>query len=175
MANFLQKFQSIEDYNASEHQYPNISLVEGEGLIWEAEEPEPDVLLNGSKIKWNVTDGVNRTSVDYPSISFADAQTLINALNDDRNYTVTATASYNDGGKNNFTNVNCYFDSIDLESAEIFIADVNVKIVALNLFNNSRAAAGYNAVTVNVERSDQATATWEINYTIEETGQDEAL
>lgn len=37
MAKFLQKFASIEDYNASEHQYPNISLVEGEGLIWKAE------------------------------------------------------------------------------------------------------------------------------------------
>lgn len=175
MAQFIQKFTSREDYNASEHQYPNISLVEGEGLIWTAEEPEPDVLLNGSKIKWNVTDGVNRTSVDYPSISFADAQTLINALNDDRNYTVTATASYNDGGKNNFTNVNCYFDNITEQDAEIWIADVDVKIVTLNLFNNTKAAAGYNAVTVNVERSDQATATWEINYTIEEASQDEPL
>lgn len=38
MGNFIQKFTSMEDYNASEHQYPNISLVEGEGLIWNAEE-----------------------------------------------------------------------------------------------------------------------------------------
>lgn len=35
--NYIQKFESMEDYNASEHQYPNISLVEGEGLIWTAE------------------------------------------------------------------------------------------------------------------------------------------
>lgn len=167
MAQFIQKFASIEDYNADEHQYPNISLVEGEGLIWTAEEPEPDVLLNGSKIKWNVIDGISRTSVDYPSISFADAQALINALNDDRNYTVTATGSYNDGGKNNFTDVQCSFENIDGESAELFIENEGIKIVTLNLFSNTRAAA-YNAVRVNVERSDQARATWEINYTIEE-------
>lgn len=130
------------------------------------ESPEPDVLLNANKIKWNVTDGQNRSSVDYPSISFADAQTLINALNDDRNYTVTATASYNDGGKNNFTDVECSFDNITEQDAEIWIADVGVKIVTLNLFSNSKAPA-YNAVEINVERSDISTATWEINYTIE--------
>lgn len=163
--NYIQKFTDAREYENAEHQYPNISLVEGEGLIWTAEEPEPDVLLNGSKIKWNVTDGVNRTSVDYPSISFADAQTLINALNDDRNYTVTATASYNDGVKNNFTDVNCYFDNITGQDAEIWIADYGIKIVTLNLFSNTRVAV-YNAVTVNVGRSDYPTATWEINYTI---------
>ena len=38
MAQFIQKFESMEDYNASEHQYPNISLVGGDGLIWTAEE-----------------------------------------------------------------------------------------------------------------------------------------
>lgn len=169
-AKFIQKFESIEEYNDNEHQYPNISLVEGEGLIWEAEEPEqePNVLLNGSKIKWNVTDGVNRTSVDYPSISFADAQTLINALNDPKNYTVTATGSYNDGGKNNFTDVQCSFENITEQEAEIFIENEGIKIVTLNLFSNTKSPAPvYNAVTVNVERSDQPTATWEINYTIE--------
>lgn len=166
MAQFIQKFESMEDYNASEHQYPNISLVEGEGLIWTAEKPEPDVLLNGSKIKWNVTDGVSRSSVDYPSISFADAQTLMNALNNPKDYTVTATGSYNDGGKNNFTDVQCSFENITEQDAEIFIENVGVKIVTLHLFSNTRAAA-YNAVRINVERSNQARATWEINYTIE--------
>ena len=38
MGNFIQKFASMDDYNVSEHQYPNISLVEGEGLVWTAEE-----------------------------------------------------------------------------------------------------------------------------------------
>lgn len=166
MAQFIQKFPDAEAYENAEHQYPNISLIEGEGLIWTAENPEPDVLLNGSKIKWNVTDGVDRSSVDYPSISFADAQTLINALNDDRNYTVTATASYNDGGKNNFTDVECSFDNITEQEAEIWLADAGVKIVTLSLFSNTKSPA-YNAVTVNVERSDQPAAVWEINYTIE--------
>lgn len=165
--NYIQKFTDAEAYENAEHQYPNISLVGGEGLIWTAEEPEPDVLLNGSKIKWNVTDGQNRTSVDYPSIKFADAQTLMNALNDSKNYTVTATASYNDGGKNNFTDVNCYFDNITKADAEIWIENEGIKIVTLNLFSNTKAAA-YNAVRINVERSDKSKATWEINYTIGE-------
>ena len=43
MAEFIQKFESMEDYNASEHQYPNISLVEGEGLIWTAEGNKYDI------------------------------------------------------------------------------------------------------------------------------------
>lgn len=167
MAQFIQKFANRRDYEESEHQYPNVSLLEdGEGLVYTMEQPEPDVLLNANKIKWNVTDGQNRTSVDYPSISFADAQTLINALNNPKYYTVTATASYNDGGKNNFTNVQCSFENITEQDAEIWIENEGIKIVTLSLFNNSRSAA-YNAVRVNVERSDQATATWEINYTIE--------
>lgn len=38
MAQFIQKFPDAEAYENAEHQYPNISLVEGEGLIWTAEE-----------------------------------------------------------------------------------------------------------------------------------------
>lgn len=37
MADFIQKFEDAEAYENAEHQYPNISLVEGEGLIWTAE------------------------------------------------------------------------------------------------------------------------------------------
>lgn len=45
MAQFIQKFASMEDYNGAEHQYPNISLVEGEGLIWTAEEEKYDISI----------------------------------------------------------------------------------------------------------------------------------
>ena len=168
MANFIQKFTSMGDYNADEHQYPNISLVEGEGLIWTAEEPEPDVLLNGSKIKWNVTDGVNRTSVDYPSISFADAQTLINALNDSKNYNVTATASYNDGGKNNFTDVECWLEAVETNEITAYfnIGKDNVTICNISLFSSAKAPV-YDGVEIVVSKSTYPTATWEINYTIE--------
>lgn len=166
MAQFIQKFADRREYEASEHQYPNVSLIEDEGLVYTIESPEPDVLLDANKIKWNVTDGQNRTSVDYPSISFADAHTLINALNNPKDYNVTATASYNDGGKNNFTDVECSFDNITEQNAEIWIADVGVKIVTISLFSNTRAPL-YNAVQINVERSDEPAATWEISYTIE--------
>lgn len=37
MAQFIQKFTDAKAYENAEHQYPNISLVEGEGLIWTAE------------------------------------------------------------------------------------------------------------------------------------------
>lgn len=173
-AKFLQKFTDAKAYNAAEHQYPNISLVEGEGLIWTAEEPEPDVLLNGSKIKWNVTDGGNKTSIDYPSISFSDAQTLINALNDTKSYTVTATASFNDGGKNNFTDVECWLEAVsNNELTAYFNIDKDeVTICNISLFSNAKSPA-FNAVEIVVSKSSYPTATWEINYTIEEASQDD--
>ena len=46
MAQFIQKFANRRDYEASEHQYPNVSLIEDEGLVYTMENPEPDVLLN---------------------------------------------------------------------------------------------------------------------------------
>lgn len=61
--NYIQKFNSIEEYNASEHQYPNISLVEGEGLIWNAENPDKaTILFSDSEIKWTIDD---RSQWDY--------------------------------------------------------------------------------------------------------------
>lgn len=170
MANFIQKFESIEDYNASEHQYPNISLVEGEGLIWEAEEPEPNVLLNGSKIKWNVTDGQDRTSVDYPSISFADAQTLINALNDPKNYTVTATINFNYQDKTVLENAEVVFDARE-SNFEVYAVNGKdqIWVADISLFSNTKSPAlVYNAVLIDVNNDGNwATAKWEINYTIE--------
>ena len=161
MANFIQKFADMHGYIDAEHQYPNISLVEGEGLIWEAEaqEPEPDVLLNGSKIKWNVTDGQERTSVDYPSISFEDAQTLINALNNGDE--VSATGWYDDG-KSREENVEFTFNG---STDEIGISVNKIAVATVYLFGNTKAPV-LNAVGIGVSKADNPNASWEINYVI---------
>lgn len=170
MANFIQKFADARDYEGAEHQYPNISLVEGEGLIWTAEEPEPDVLLNGSKIKWNVTDGVDRTSVDYPSISVNDAQTLINALNNDKDYTVTATGSYNyDDGK----------DGVSIENGEVTWELDNSGSPIFSILDPNNTKTSYSMCIIELTKEGEVqifvakyggTATWEINYTITPNG-----
>ena len=87
MAEYIQKFNSLEAYNAAEHDYPNISLVEGEGLIWEAESPEPDetylfeynndawhLLIDRDIIDLNIT-SVN--SEEYPDVSASAIQSFI--------------------------------------------------------------------------------------------------
>lgn len=164
MANFIQKFVDMQEYNDEEHQYPNISLVEGEGLIWEAESPEPDVLLNAKKIRWNVTDGQERTSVDYPSISFEDAQTLINALNNGAE--LVATGWYDNNGKS-FTGEVTY--ELDNSGFPIFgIINPNndsvYNVCILNLYNNAKAPA-YNATAIVVSKYG-GNARWEITYEI---------
>ena len=168
MAQFIQKFANRRDYEASEHQYPNVSLIEDEGLEYQWEQPEPDVLLNANKIKWNVTDGQSRTSVDYPSISFADAQTLINALNNPNDYTVTATINFNYNDKTVLENAEVEFNT---RESNFVVYAVNGKnqiwVADISLFNNSRSAA-YNAVLIDVDNDGNwKTAKWEINYTIE--------
>lgn len=165
MAQFIQKFADMQEYNDAEHQYPNISLVEGEGLVWEAEaQQEPDVLLNARKIKWNVTDGQERTSVDYPSISFTDAQTLINALNNGDE--LVATGWYVNGGKS-FSGEVTY--SLDNSGFPIFgIINPNndsvYNVCYLSLYNNAKAPA-YNAARIVVTKYG-GNAKWEINYEI---------
>lgn len=169
MALFIQKFADMQEYNDAEHQYPNISLVDGEGLVWEAESTEPDVLLNARKIRWNVTDGQERTSVDYPSISFEDAQTLINALNDSKNYTVTATINFNYQDKTVLENAECWLEAVSSSelTAYFSITDKdNFTICNISLFSNARAPI-YNAVEIAMSKSTYPTAVWEINYTIE--------
>lgn len=168
MAQFIQKFANRRDYEASEHQYPNVSLIEDEGLVYTMESPEPDVLLNANKIKWNVTDGQNRSSLDYPSISFADAQTLINALNNPKDYNVTATINFNYQDKTVLENAECWFKVVS--SSEIqayFNIDKNeTTICNIGLFSSTKSPA-YNAATVSVGNAMYRNATWEINYTIE--------
>ena len=162
--NYIQKFTDAEAYENAEHQYPNISLVEGEGLIWTAEEPEPDVLLNGSKIRWNVTDGEERTSVDYPSISFEDAQTLINALNNGDE--LVATGWYVNGGKSFSGEVTYKLDNSGFPIFGIINPnnDMVYNVCYLSLYNNAKAPA-YNAAAIVVVKYG-GSAKWEINYEI---------
>lgn len=164
MANFIQKFVDMQEYIDNEHQYPNISLVEGEGLIWEAEAPEPDVLLNGSKIKWNVTDGQERTSVDYPSISFEDAQTLINALNNGAE--VSATGWYDDGAKSFTGEVTYNLDNSGFPTFGIINPDSDsvYNVCYLSLYNNAKAPA-YNAARIVVVKYG-GSARWGFTYEI---------
>lgn len=159
MANFIQKFVDMQEYNDGEHQYPNISLVEGEGLIWEAEAPEPDVLLNANKIRWNVTDGEERTSVDYPSISFEAAQTIINSLNNGDE--VSATGWYDDG-KSREENVEFTFNG---STNEFGIYADKISVAAVFLFTNTKAPVP-NAVAIGVSKADNPNARWEITYEI---------
>lgn len=159
MANFIQKFVDMQEYNDEEHQYPNISLVEGEGLIWEAGAQEPDVLLNGNKIKWNVTDGEERTSVDYPSISFEAAQTIINSLNNGDE--VSATGWYDDG-KSREENVEFTFNG---STNEFGIYADKISVATVYLFANTKAPVP-NAVGIGVSKADNPNASWEITYEI---------
>lgn len=164
MANFIQKFADMQEYNDADHQYPNISLVDGEGLVWVEEAPEPDVLLNARKIRWNVTDGQERTSVDYPSISFEDAQTLINALNNGDE--LVATGWYDVNGKS-FTGEVTY--ELDGSGFPIFgIINPNndsvYNVCYVGLYNNAKAPA-YNAARIVVSKYG-GNARWEINYEI---------
>lgn len=164
MANFIQKFVDMQEYNDGEHQYPNISLVEGEGLIWNAGAQEPDVLLNAKKIRWNVTDGQERTSVDYPSISFDDAQTLINALNNGAE--LIATGWYDDGAKSFTGEVTYNLDNSGFPTFGIINPDSDMvyNVCYLSLYNNAKAPA-YNAARIVVVKYG-GSARWEITYEI---------
>lgn len=168
MANFIQKFADRREYEASEHQYPNVSLIEDEGLEYTMEQPEPDVLLDANRIKWNVTDGQNRTSVDYPSISFADAQTLINALNNPKDYNVTATINFNYADKTVLENAEVEFNTRESNFEVYAVNGKNqIWVADISLFSNTRAPL-YNAVLIDVDNDGNwKTAKWEISYTIE--------
>lgn len=39
MANFIQKFRYEREYNEAEHDYPNVSLIEDTGLVYQATDP----------------------------------------------------------------------------------------------------------------------------------------
>lgn len=164
-AKFLQKFDDMQEYNDAEHQYPNISLVDGEGLVWVAESPEPDVLLNARKIRWNVTDGQERTSVDYPSISFDDAQTLINALNNGDE--LVATGWFDDGEITIEDAMVTYrLDNNGFPIFSIFDSDSDssYNLCYVGLFTDAKAPA-YNATRIVVSKYG-GNARWGFTYEI---------
>lgn len=166
MADFIQKFNSLEAYNAAEHDYPNISLVEGEGLVWkaEAEAQEPDVLLNASEIKWNVTDEQERTSVDYPSISFADASNVISALNN--GYYAEATGWYDNGKTRENVDFTFVKGSNEFSITAAFGGE-DISVATVYLFTNAKAPVP-NAVGISVSKTTRPASTWYINYELKE-------
>lgn len=70
MAKYLQKFNSLEAYNEAEHDYPNVSLIDGEGLVYKAEdaclltETEAQMLENQAVIEDVVAAFNNRDTFD---------------------------------------------------------------------------------------------------------------
>ena len=115
MGNFIQKFASIEDYNADEHQYPNISLVEGEGLIWKAEaEMNYDISIAIGDKSYLECSVFSNESADRETSTF-DHPEWREGLNNlwsylsngselvDDNYTISCTTSKGDAETVNFT------------------------------------------------------------------------
>lgn len=114
MAQFIQKFASMEDYNAEEHQYPNISLVEGEGLIWTAEaEMNYDISISIGDKSYLECSVFSNESADRETSTF-DHPEWREGLNNlwsylssgsrlvDDNYTITYTNSKGDIETANF-------------------------------------------------------------------------
>lgn len=167
MAHNLRKFATMADYDNAELVYPAVSwIVSGDTLAYDKTEPqpEPDVLLNAKKIRWNVTDGQERTSVDYPSISFEDAQTLINALNNGAE--LVATGWYDDGAKSFTGEVTYNLDNSGFPTFGIINPDSDMvyNVCYLSLYNNAKAPA-YNAARIVVVKYG-GSARWEITYEI---------
>ena len=117
MGIFIQKFASIEDYNGAEHQYPNISLVEGEGLIWKAEaEMNYDISIAIGDKSYLECSVFSNESADRETSTF-DHPEWREGLNNlwsylssgsrlvDDNYTITYTNSNGDTETVNFTYV----------------------------------------------------------------------
>ena len=172
MAQFIQKFESMEDYNASEHQYPNISLVEGEGLIWTAENPDKEtILFNGSKIKWNI---------DNDSWDYTDG-----ALDIDLNSVVAFYAAVGDG---TVSTSNAWFEldgtrydaDVTLKGGDslrfsvILDPIISTKSAAPQVYYNFTIIDGRDAVEgLTIEEHSGQIAHWGLNYTIEEASQDD--
>lgn len=80
MSNYINKYNSVEAYEADEtKQYPNISLIEGEGLVWQ-KEGEPIVwnLGNGHfKSDW---DGKKSTLSDDINVDITEAQDILTSI-----------------------------------------------------------------------------------------------
>lgn len=112
-----------------------------------------------------MTDGQERTSVDYPSISFEDAQTLINALNNGAE--LVATGWYDDGeitiedAEVTYTLDNSGFPIFSIVDSD---SDSVYNVCYVSLYNNAKAPA-YNATAIVVSKYG-GNARWEITYEI---------
>lgn len=173
MAQFIQKFESMEDYNASEHQYPNISLVEGEGLIWTAENPKETILFNDSEIKWTLD------ANQYDTMKSG-------ALNIDLNAAVTF---YNAVVNGTVSTSNAWFEldgtrydaEVTLKGGGSLIFNVilkaitNTKSAVPQVYYHFTIIDGRDAVEgLIIEETGDKIAHWGLNYTIEEASQDES-
>lgn len=183
MANFIQKFEDAKDYNASEHQYPNISLVEGEGLIWTAENPNKEtILFNDSEIKWTLDD----YTYDYAESGALDVDieavnNLYIALVNPKDYGVsTSNAWYEWNGTRYDANVELKSGG-DAKSDNVefnIVLSVATRSAAPQLYykftlsDYSRTSGRYENVVV--EEMESRIAHWGLNYTIEEASQDES-
>ena len=165
MANFINKYKDQSQMLADKtKQYPNVYMVEGQGVTFTAECP---VLLDDSIIRWDYKDGTSEmTSEDTGTISLEAATALIEALSDETK-TVTATLSYYESQSlGSFSNVAITY-SLDNSGHPTFsFTDPSnssnvIRVCFINISNGG-------AARVTVLKMSDATATWEIGYTIEE-------
>lgn len=182
--NYIQKFADAREYENAEHQYPNISLVGGEGLIWTAEEPaRATILFNGSEIKWTLDD---RSDWDYAKYGELDidleaVNNLYFALANPKDYGVsTSNAWYEWNGARYDANVDLKSGG-DAKSDDVefdIILSVATRSAAPQLYytftlsDYSQTAGRYNNVVIS-EKNGQ-NATWGLNYTIGAPSQDES-
>lgn len=177
MANFIQKFTDAREYENAEHQYPNISLVEGEGLIWTAEEPaRATILFNGSEIKWTLDD---RSDWDYAKYGELDID--LEALNDfyvalanPKDYSIsTSNVWFEWNGTRYDATVEVKSGDAKSDNFEFnIILSVATRSAVPQLYytfvlsDYSQTAGHYNNVVIN-EKNGQI-AHWGLNYTIGE-------
>lgn len=163
MANFINKYKDQSDMVADKtKQYPNVYMVEGQGVTFTAECP---VLFDGSRIRWQYKDGTaEMTSEDTDTISLKAATALIGALSYDTK-TVTATmVSYNSQTLGSFNDVEMTY-ALDKSGHPTFSftdpsnANNVIRVCFIDITNG--------AARVFVQKMSDATATWEITYTIE--------
>lgn len=162
MANYINKYSDRKEYNNdTSKNYPNVSLIEGEGIVFK---PSYPVILTDSEIEWLFDDGTIQAYSDtYPSIDPEAAQTLFDAL--DNGYDVTATGwyKYSDDKTN-----------IDIKDAEVeFTTDIDGFVIFITDGENEYKIGMVNVnesdgAGIDVDNADNPSAIWGITYQISE-------
>lgn len=163
MANFINKYRDQSEMVADKtKQYPNVYMVEGQGVTFTAECP---VLLDGSRIRWQYKDGTaSMTSEDTDTISLEAASALIGALSDDTKAVTATLVSYESQTLGSFNDVEMTY-SLDNSGNPTFSftdpsnANNVIRVCFIDIRNG--------AARVFVQKMSDATAVWEITYTIE--------